>query len=242
MRLIQMMWGVVVLPLTACSNPAEGLKAQQNPTPTNGYIITLDATAAPGSVVKPSASVSFENKWSGSECMPKSPPLVEWRMPWQSVEVPLKEVAPNVFEGVVYTDWMKDEKYFKKGGLCAWTMNTINAGFLGQGGLGFGVGLGYPELKDGASDTMYYLVADFTATKEGRMYPFAYSVPTNDFKDLENSYVNDKSKYFPIYLRARVLPGAPGLTVEEEFNQRVRRENPNGVFPSIPTSENAPND
>lgn len=228
MRLKALLCTLVLLPLTACSNPATGLKAKQNPAPTNGYIITLDASAAPGEISKASASVSFEDVWSGSPCLPEPPPLVEWRMPWQSVDVPLKKVGPNVYEGVVYTDWLMDERYFKKDSFCAWRMNMVNAGFVGEGGLGFGVGISYTELQDGAQDTMYYLVKDFTESKDGRTYPHAYSVPTNDFKDLNNSYVNDTSKYFPIYLRARVLPGAPGLTSEEEFKQRVRKENPNG--------------
>lgn len=229
MRLSALLCTLAFLPLTACSNPAEGLKAKQNPKPTNGYIITLDASAAPGEIDKVSASASFQDVWSGSPCMPEPPPIVEWRMPWQYADVPMKKVGHNLYEGVVYTDAMLDEQYFKKAGLCAWRMNTANVGFVGQGGLGFGVGLGYNELKDGAQDTMYYLVKDFTeAPSKERVYPFAYSVPTNDFKDLENSYVNDTTKYFPVYLRARVLPGAPGLTPVEEFDQRVRRENPNG--------------
>lgn len=228
MHLKAILCTLVLLPLTACSNPAEGLKAKQNPKPTNGYIITLDASAAPGEITKANASVSFETVWSGSPCLPEPPPLVEWRMPWQSVDVPLEKVAPNVYEGVVYTDWLVDERYFKKDSFCAWRMNMVNAGFVGEGGLGFGAGISYTELQDGAQDTMYYLLKDFTGTKEDRMYPYAYSVPTNDFKDLENSYVNDKTKYFPIYLRARVLPGAPGLKPVEEAKQRVRRENPQG--------------
>lgn len=228
MRISTLLYTLAFLPLTACSNPATGLKAKQNPTPSNGYIITLDATAAPGEISKVSARVSFEDVWSGSPCMPKSPPIVEWRMPWQYADIPLKKVGRNLYEGVVYTDAMLDEQYFKKAGLCAWRMNSASIGFVGEGGLGFGVGLGYTELQDGAQDTMYYLVKDFTDTPEDRVYPHAYSVPTNDFKDLENSYVNDTSKYFPIYLRARVLPGAPGLTPMDEFNQRVRRENPTG--------------
>lgn len=228
MRLQALFCTLALLPLTACSNPATGLKAKQNANPTNGYIVTLDASAAPGEIAAASASVSFDDIWSGSPCMPKSPPLVEWRVPYQYVDVALKKVGPNLYEGVVYTDWLVDEQYFKKGGLCAWRMNTVNVGFKGQGGLGFGVSLSYNELEDGAVDTMYYPVGDFTDTKEGRIYPSAYAVPTNDFKDLENSYVNDKSKYFPVYLRARVLPGAPGLGPTDEFNQRVRRENPKG--------------
>lgn len=228
MRLSTLLCALTLIPLTACSNPATGLKAAQNPNPTNGYIITLDASAAPGEIVNPNARVSFDATWSGSPCMPKSPPIVEWRMPWQYVEVPLKKVAPNTYEGVVYTDWLKDEQYFKKGGLCAWKMNMVNSGFAGQGGLGFGVGLSYLDLKDGATSTMYYLVEDFTAPASENTFGSAYSVPTNDFKDLENSYVNDTSKYFPVYVRARVLPGAPGLMSNDEFNQRVRRENPQG--------------
>lgn len=228
MRLLALLCTLTLVPLTACSNPATGLKAKENPNPTNGYIITLDATAAPGEIVAPSASVSFDTAWSGSPCMPESPPIVEWRMPWQYTDVTMTKVGHNVYEGVVYTDALMDEQYFKKAGLCAWRMNTANVGFQGQGGLGFGVAISYNELQDGATDTMYYLVKDFTDTQDGRMYPHAYSVPTNDFKDLENSYVNDKTKYFPVYLRARVLPNAPGLTPLEEFRQRVRRENPQG--------------
>lgn len=228
MRLSAILCTFILIPLTACSNPATGLKAKENPNPTNGYIITLDATAAPGEIVAPSASVSFEPAWSGSPCLPKSPPIVEWRMPWQYTDVEMKKVGPNLYEGVVYTDALIDEQYFKKAGLCAWRMNTANVGFKGQGGLGFGVAISYNELQDGATDTMYYLVKDFSDTQQDRVYPFAYTVPTNDFKDLENSYVNDTSKYFPVYLRARVLPNAPGLTPLEEFRQRVRRENPQG--------------
>lgn len=228
MRLQALLCTLVLLPLTACSNPATDLKAKQNPNPINGYIVTLDATAAPGEISKTNASVSFQSVWSGSPCLPEPPPLVEWRMPYQYVEVPLKKVGPNMYEGVVYTDWLVDEQYFKKDSFCAWRMNMVNVGFVGEGGLGFGVGLSYMDLKDGAVDTMYYLNKDFTETQGDRIYPHAYSVPTNDFKDLENSYVNDKSKYFPVYLRARVLPGAPGLGPIDEFNQRVKRENPKG--------------
>lgn len=228
MRSSALVCPLIFITLTACSNPAEGLKAKENPKPSNGYIITLDASAAPGEISQTSASASFETIWSGTPCMPEPPGWAEWRMPWQYIDVPLKKVGANLYEGVFYTDGLLDETYFKKNTFCAWRMNTVSAGFVGQGGLGFGVGISYSELKDGAQNTMYYPLEDFTDTKEGRMFPHAYSVPTDDFKDLKNSYVNDKSKYFPVYLRARVLPGGPGLAAMEEFNQRVRQENPTG--------------
>lgn len=213
----------ILLPFcAACSNPAKDIVIHSNPDPVHAYILTLDASHAPGPIQSPKGYISFENDYSGRTCMPKSPPLVEWRMSGKRIDFELKPVEGknNVFESIIYLDALKDENYFGKG-MCLWRMNMAGVGFVGQGGLGYGAGIGYTKFKDGEEDTAYYPVSSFTETTEGKIYPIAPAVPTNDFKlDPENSYVNDATKYFPIYIRVKAKDGSPGLSVMEEYEQR----------------------
>lgn len=214
---------LLVLSATACSNPADKILIKKNPSPVQAYVMTLDASHAPGEVKETYAYMTFENAYSGSQCMPEPPGMVEWRMPRERIELDLKPVEgkPNVFEGTVYLDWLQDENYFGKG-LCAWRMNMAGAGFVGAGGLGFATGIGHTHFEPGAEDTAYFKVESFTALEKDSMYPFAYSVPTNDFKlDPKNSYVNDTTKYFPVYIRVRPAEGSPGLSAKDEFEVRT---------------------
>lgn len=217
----QLLLAVTVLALSSCANPADKIVINPNPHPIQGYMITLDASQAPGPIGEVSAYMSFDVSWSGEACMPPAPGIVEWRMPRKYMDISLEKVRENVFQGVVYLDWIKDERYFDKG-LCAWHMNTVGANFKGQGGLGFGTGIGYTTFKSGVVETAYYPIEEFTEDASGRSIKVAFAVPTNDFtKDPENSYVNDKSKYFPIYLKADALPNTQGLTVPQEFEKRT---------------------
>lgn len=215
-----------LLPLTACSNPAQKVVVRENPRPQEPYMIELDASQAPGEIQaeQVNASVGYQTQSYTPECTPKTPPLMEWRMSDKRLTIPMSKVGPNRFQGVVYLDAIQSEDYFKKG-LCAWHLNAASAGFVGKGGLGFGLGLGYPEFKPGGTSTAYYLVKEFSEPVGDRPYSFAFSVPTNDFtKDPENSYVNDKTKYFPIYLKVEPLVGSSGLSVKEEFEKRTGKK------------------
>lgn len=215
-------WGLFVICTSACamSNPAKKIEIKTNPFPQTAYIVTIDATQAPGPMVNSKGSMTFETAWSGEPCMKKSPPLVEWHIPRKTVDVSFKQVSYNTFEAVVYLDWVQDERYFNKG-LCAWKMNIVTGTVQGPNGAAHSVSVGSNEFRNNAVGTMYYRVDTFDVVSDPHRFIGAQSVPTNDFKDLSNSYVNDKSKYFPLYLKVRSIDGALG--VEEEFLSRTHQ-------------------
>lgn len=216
--------------VAGCANGKgpDDITVKENPSPQHGWVMRLDLRGAPSEPKNVEGYASYQTIWSGEVCPSKQMVRFETRMPWQYAKVKMTQVEPGIYEGIFHLDHWQDEAYFERG-VCAWRLNTAGASFVGEGGKGFGSGIGYAKIGEDAQSPTdgldYYYVQDWTSPAMPGGTSSASMVPRNEFKDdLENSRVQDSKTFFPVRISVRAAENAPGLGVREEFKARTGQD------------------
>ena len=150
----------------------------ENPHPKKGYKIHVTIKDAPGPFEDFGGSVGFEIEnikdcgyYLGWPYMGTVPGIES------HIGFPLTKISDTEYEGVFYTDWAVDGDFFWKG-VCHWQWNSMGVGFsakANQGDTRFISGFDriqdsndtafmFKELRDGASETRYFLKDGYPAT------------------------------------------------------------------------------
>ena len=153
----------------------DNFRITKNPHPTQGYKIHVFIKDAPGPFEDFGGSVGFRIE-NVQDC--------GYHMGWpvdgtvleitDDILFPLTKISDTEYEGVFYTDWAVDGDFFWKG-VCHWQWNSMGVGFsakANQGNTSFitsyrPVGtqidtvVQFKELRDGVSQTRYYLKSKY---------------------------------------------------------------------------------
>ena len=156
----------------------DNFRITKNPHPTKGYKIHVAIKDAPGSFEDFGGSVGFRIE-NVKDC--------GYHMGWpvdgtvleitDAIRFPLTKISDTEYEGVFYTDWAVDGNFFWKG-VCHWQWNSMGVGFsakANQGDTRFISGFDriedpsdtvsmFKKLRDGVSDTRYFLKNGYPAT------------------------------------------------------------------------------
>lgn len=156
----------------------DNFRITKNPHPTKGYKIHVFIKDAPGPFEDFGGSVGFRIE-NVQDC--------GYHMGWpvdgtvleitDGIRFPLTKISDTEYEGVFYTDWAVDGDFFWKG-VCHWQWSNMGVGFsakANQGDTRFISGFDriqdsndtafmFKELRDGASETRYFLKDGYPAT------------------------------------------------------------------------------
>ena len=156
----------------------DNFRITKNPHPTQGYKIHVFIKDAPGPFEDFGGSVGFRIE-NVQDC--------GYHMGWpvdgtvleitDGIRFPLTKISDTEYEGVFYTDWAVDGDFFWKG-VCHWQWSNMGVGFsakANQGDTRFISGFDriqdsndtafmFKELRDGASETRYFLKDGYPAT------------------------------------------------------------------------------
>lgn len=172
---------VFALSLSAChSSTMNKPDIKQNPTPKQGYEITLVIEDAPGQFELVEASARYV---TDRHCVPEQP-ISGVQSPVETdIPITFQATGPNTYKGTVYQDLLKDEDYYGLG-VCHWLINGLNLVHRGGDVLFssyIGGGDSYApdgEITRSEPGMTYYLKKDYGNASMRNEY--ASSLATND--------------------------------------------------------------
>lgn len=122
--------GLLLIILLGCSSTTSALKvkkplAKLNPTPSQGYEITVQLANAPQFLVA-SGGAQFNGVNAGCKQTQYMSGAVSTTQHDETIK--LTKVSETLYRGIVYTDQLLDENYFGRG-LCHWELSHFGVSF-----------------------------------------------------------------------------------------------------------------
>lgn len=205
----------VLLNLAGCGyqqpeTPDDKLVARQNPSPKQGYRITVAFPDAPGPFAVAKAKALYGPDITDPGCHNDPTALAPKSAGWQFIPLQLTRHSATEYSTVVYLDRFQDEDYYGRG-VCHWKQTELRFSFMATGAAGeteFATYILGPKNFPSQQTLVTYADKSAYPRFQGDNPPNSFSngeaIPENEWQ--VKSDPTDKSRFLTTFTQEKLTP------------------------------------